>query len=81
MNIYHSNIYLQRWISHYAESDQKLLETLADWAINLDYNYIVKLFYKYHNNVFRSHNDKKMFECLIEVIDNYNSLGNGRVII
>lgn len=65
-----------------AESDQELLaETLVDRAIDPDYGYVVRLFYKYHNNVLGSRNGKKMFERLTEVIDNYNSSGNGRAIM
>ncbi|RGB43005.1 hypothetical protein C1646_750389 [Rhizophagus diaphanus] len=64
-----------------AESDQELLETLANRAINLDYGYVIRLFYEYRNNALRSRNGKKMFERLTEVIDNYNSLGNGRAIM
>ncbi|RGB22240.1 hypothetical protein C1646_776426 [Rhizophagus diaphanus] len=64
-----------------AKSDQELLEILADQAINLDYSYVVRLFYKYYNNMLGSYNNEKMFKCLIKVIDHYNNLGNNRAII
>ncbi|CAB5308128.1 unnamed protein product [Rhizophagus irregularis] len=64
-----------------AESDQELLEMLADRAINPDYSYIVRLFHKYHNNMLGSYNGEKMFEHLVEVIDHYNNSGNGRAIM
>ncbi|PKY55713.1 hypothetical protein RhiirA4_475356 [Rhizophagus irregularis] len=53
-----------------AENDQKLLEMLADRAINPDYGYIVRLFQKYRDNMLGSRNGSKMFECLAEVIEN-----------
>lgn len=54
---------------------------LADRAIKSDYGYIVRLFHKYHNNMLGSCNGEKMFEHLVEVIDHYNNLGNGKAII
>ncbi|PKY33800.1 hypothetical protein RhiirB3_453013 [Rhizophagus irregularis] len=64
-----------------AESDQELLEMLADRAINPDYGYIVRLFHEYRNNTLGSHNGEKMFERLVEVIDHYNNSSNGRAIM
>jgi hypothetical protein len=64
-----------------AENDQKLLEMLADRAINPDYGYIVRLFQEYHDNMLGSRNGSKMFECLAEVIGKYNNSGNGRAIM
>ncbi|CAB5365351.1 unnamed protein product [Rhizophagus irregularis] len=64
-----------------AENGQKLLEMLADRAINPDYGYIVKLFQEYRDNMLGSRNGSKMFERLAEVIGKYKNLGNGRAIM
>jgi len=60
-----------------AKNDQELLELLTDRANNSDYNYIVRFFQEYHKNVLGDHNGKKMFECLEEIVENYNNSDNG----
>ncbi|CAB4424043.1 unnamed protein product [Rhizophagus irregularis] len=64
-----------------AENDQKLLEMLANRAINPDYSYIVRLFQEYRDNILGSCNGSKMFEHLAEVIEKYNNSSNGRAIM
>ena len=64
-----------------AENDQKLLEMLADRAINPDYGYVVRLFQEYCDNMLGSRNGSKMFERLVEVIEKYNNLDNGRAVM
>jgi hypothetical protein len=64
-----------------AEDDQKLLELLADRGNNPDYNYVVNLFRQYRENTLGSQNGAKMFGRLAEVVENYNSSGNGRAVL
>ena len=64
-----------------ATNDQELLELLADRASNPDYNYVHKLFQGYREAALGSFNGKRMFERLAEVVNDYNSSGNGKAVL
>ena len=61
-------------------NDQELLELLADRARNPDYDYIAKLFQKYHEAELGGHNGSSIFQHLVEVVNDFNNSGCGRAI-
>ena len=63
------------------KNDQELLELLADRGINPDYGYIFRLFQEFRKNTLGDRNGKKMFERLAQVVEDYNSSGNGRAVL
>ncbi len=63
------------------KNDQELLELLADRGNNPDYGYIFRLFQEFHKNILGDHNGKKMFERLAQVVEDYNSSGNGQAVL
>uniref|UniRef100_U9TJX4 Uncharacterized protein n=1 Tax=Rhizophagus irregularis (strain DAOM 181602 / DAOM 197198 / MUCL 43194) TaxID=747089 RepID=U9TJX4_RHIID len=67
--------------SHRAMDEQELLVLLADWMTNPDYDYIAKLFQKYRETALGDRNGTSIFKRLVEVINNYNKLSHGRVIL
>ena len=60
---------------------QKLLVSLADQAINPDYNYIVKLFQKYQEIELDDCNDSSIFRCLANIVNDYNNLDQGKAVL
>jgi hypothetical protein len=64
-----------------ASNEQELLEVLADRTINPGYNYVTKLFQQYREAALGSSNGKLMFERLADMVQDYNSLGQGRAIL
>jgi len=58
-----------------------LIELLTDWASNSDYDYVIKLFHQYCENVLGSCNEKLMFEKLANIINDYNALNWERAIM
>ncbi|EXX52803.1 uncharacterized protein OCT59_026891 [Rhizophagus irregularis] len=64
-----------------AADEQELLVLLADRATNPDYDYIAKLFQKYRETALGDRNGTSIFKRLVEVINNYNKLSHGRVIL
>jgi len=61
-----------------ATNEQDILEKLADWANNPDYDYVAKLFQQHRKTVL---DGSLMFECLVSVVENYNNLGLGKAIL
>ena len=62
LHIYEDNLHLN------ATDEQEILETLADRAKNLDYDYIAKLFQKYHKVALGGDNRRLIFERLAELV-------------
>ncbi|CAB4431854.1 unnamed protein product [Rhizophagus irregularis] len=72
MYVYEDELHLS------ATNDQELLELLADRAKNPDYDYIAKLFQKYHDTELGGCNGSSMFQCLVEVVNSFNNSGRGK---
>ncbi len=69
MHVYENKIHFS------ITDDYELLELLADRTRNSDYDYIVKLFHKYHETELGGHNGGSMFKRLAEVVNNFNNSG------
>ncbi|CAG8847485.1 13803_t:CDS:2, partial [Gigaspora margarita] len=64
-----------------ASSNESLVETLADRAINPDYTYVKHLFEHYRNAQLGEQNGVSMFQHLAEEVSKYNESGYGRAIL
>ncbi|CAG8852665.1 41152_t:CDS:2, partial [Gigaspora margarita] len=60
-----------------ASSSEKLVENLADRAINPGYKYVMHLFEHYRNSQLGGQNGASMFQRLNEAVSNYNASGHG----
>ncbi|CAG8697421.1 17913_t:CDS:2, partial [Funneliformis caledonium] len=60
---------------------EELLETLADRAKNLGYDYVAKLFQNYHEVSLGGSNGKLMFERLAELVQDYNDSGQRKAVL
>jgi len=61
--------------------EQELLEILADWANNLNYDYVYHLFDKYHKDALGSFNGKVMFERLTLIVKDYNNSSQRKAVL